>query len=224
MLLSPQVHQPYIPIVQVGSTLGSALGQWLDFSDERTKNLVACGAAAGIAATFNAPIAGIIFAIEVLLCEIQVTVFGNVVIAAVAASIVSQLFLGSSPAFSIPIYTMHSPWEILLYVFLGLLAAVIGIFFIRLLDAFEMLFEKIKMPPLYKPALGALLLGVLAFFYPHISSMMTVFPGDSRLGLPLLDNIPHVYGSGFDFIAEVLQGKVSFSLLLMLIFLKPLAT
>lgn len=212
------------PIVQVGSTLGSTLGQWLNFSDERTKNLVACGAAAGIAATFNAPIAGIIFAIEVLLCEIQVTVFGNVVVAAVSASIVSQLFLGSSPAFSIPIYSMHSPWEILLYVVLGLFAAVIGIFFIRLLDTFETFFEKINISPLLKPALGALMLGSLAFFYPHISSMMTVFPGDSRLGMPLLDNIPHVYGSGFDFIAEVLQGKVSFGLLLMLVFLKPLAT
>lgn len=212
------------PIVQVGSTLGSTLGQWLGFSDERTKNLVACGAAAGIAATFNAPIAGIIFAIEVLLCEIQVTVFGNVVIAAVSASIVSQFFLGTSPAFSVPSYTMHSPWEILLYIILGLLAALVGIFFIRLLDFFETLFDKMKMPQLVKPAIGALMLGVLAFFYPHISSMMTVFPGDSRLGLPLLDNVPHVYGSGFDFIATVLQGEVSFGLLLMLIFLKPLAT
>ena len=212
------------PIVQVGSTLGSTLGQWLGFSDERTKNLVACGAAAGIAATFNAPIAGIIFAVEVLLCEIQVSVFGNVVVAAVSASIVSQFFLGTSPAFSVPAYAMHSPWEILLYVILGLLAALIGIFFIRLLDFFETWFDKMNVPQLVKPAIGALMLGSLAFFYPHISSMMTVFPGDSRLGLPLLDNVPHVYGSGFDFIAQVLQGDVSFGLLLMLVFLKPLAT
>ena len=81
-----------------------------------------------------------------------------------------------------------------------------------------------NVPQLVKPAIGALMLGSLAFFYPHISSMMTVFPGDSRLGLPLLDNVPHVYGSGFDFIAQVLQGDVSFGLLLMLVFLKPLAT
>ncbi|MBC8318682.1 MAG: chloride channel protein [Desulfobulbaceae bacterium] len=212
------------PIVQVGSTLGSTLGQWLGFSDERTKNLVACGAAAGIAATFNAPIAGIIFAVEVLLCEIQVTVFGNVVIAAVSASIVSQFFLGTSPAFSVPSYSMHSSWEILLYVILGLLAAFVGIFFIRLLDFFETLFEKMNAPHLVKPAIGALMLGILAFFYPHVSSMMALSPGDSRLGLPLLDNVPHVYGSGFDFIAQVLQGDVSFGLLLMLVFLKPLAT
>lgn len=212
------------PIVQVGSTLGSIVGQWLGLSDDRIRNLVACGAASGIAATFNAPIAGIVFAIEVLLCELQVAVFGNVVIAAVSAAVVSQLFLGSSPAFAVPAYAMHSPWEILLYVILGLLAALVGIFFIRLLDFFEVFFDKMKIHQMVKPAIGAALLGMLALFYPHVSSFMSVFPGDSRLGLPLVDNIPHIYGSGFDFIDQVLKGDVSFTLLLMLVFLKPLAT
>ncbi|MEA1972694.1 MAG: chloride channel protein [Candidatus Cloacimonadota bacterium] len=212
------------PIVQVGSTLGSAMGQWLGFSDERIKNLVACGAAAGIAATFNAPIAGVIFAVEVLLCDLQVAVFGNVVIAAVSSSIISQLFLGTSPAFSVPAYGMNSPWEILLYVVLGLFSALVALFFIHLLNFFENYFDKLNAPQMVKPAIGALLLGSLAFFYPHVSSVISVFPGDSRLGLPLLNNVPHVYGSGFDFIAEVLQGHASFGLLLMLIILKPLAT
>lgn len=213
------------PIVQVGSTLGSTLGQWLRLSDDRIKNLVACGAASGIAATFNAPIAGITFAIEVLLSELQIRVFGNVVIAAVAASIVSQFFLGSEPAFSVPAYVMHSNWEILLYALLGLLAALVGIFFIKLLDSFENFFDNMAdVPQMMKPAIGALLLGILAYFYPHISSMTSVFPDDSRLGFPLIDNVPHVYGSGFDFIAQVLVGNASFGLLFMLIFLKPLAT
>jgi len=212
------------PIVQVGSTLGSVIGQWLNLSAARVKNLVACGAAAGIAATFNAPIAGITFAIEVLMSELQVVAFGNVVIASVSAAIVSQFFLGARPAFRVPAYVVHSLWEIGLYVILGLLAALVGVFFIRLLDSFETFFDDLRMPQVVKPALGALLLGGLAFFYPHISSMMSVFPGDSRLGLPLLDNIPHVYGSGFDFIGQVLQGRVSFGLLVMLVVLKPLAT
>ena len=212
------------PIVQVGSTLGSTVGQWLSLSDDRIRNLVACGAAAGIAATFNAPIAGIVFAIEVLLCELQVAVFGNVVIAAVSASIVSQFFLGSSPAFSVPAYAMHSVWEILLYIVLGLLSALVGIFFIRLLDCVENFFDRINIPQTVKPAIGALLLGILAVFYPHVACMINVFPADSRLAMPLLDNIPHVYGSGFDFIADVLQGHASFTLLLMLVILKPLAT
>lgn len=212
------------PIVQVGSTLGSAMGQWLKLSDERIKNLVACGAAAGIAATFNAPLAGIIFSLEVLLCELQVAVFGNVVIAAVASSIVSRIFLGARPAFHVPTYTLHAPGEIVLYTLLGLFAALAGIFFIRLLDTLENIFDRLPLHLALRPAVGAFCLGMVAWFYPHILSFMSVFPEDSRLGMPLLANVPHIYGSGFDFIDQVLQGRAPFLLLFALVFLKPLAT
>ena len=212
------------PIVQVGSTLGSSVGQWMHFSDERIRNLVACGAAAGIAATFNAPIAGVVFAIEVLMCELQVALFGNVVISAVAASIVSRIFLGERPAFEVPAYVLHSSWELLLYIALGFLAALVGVMFIRMLKAFENIFDDWKVPLALKPAAGALLLGILAFAYPHLSGMVSVFPHESRLGMPLVDNLPHVYGSGFEFLGQVLRGEASFWLLLFLIFLKPLAT
>ncbi len=213
------------PIVQVGATFASMVGQWLKLSDERIKNLVACGAAAGIAATFNAPLAGIVFSLEVLSSELQVAFFGNVVLASVSASIVSRLYLGARPAFTVPAYVLNSPWEILLYTFLGLLAAMVGVFFIRLLDFLENLFDdRVKIPAVLKPALGAALLGGLAWFYPHILSLTSIFPGDSRLGFPIAQNIPHIYGSGFDFIDQVLKGQAPFVLLLMLIFLKPLAT
>jgi CIC family chloride channel protein len=212
------------PIVQVGSALGSSVGQWLGLSDERIKNLVACGAAAGIAATFNAPIAGVVFAIEVLLSEIQVTVFGNVVVSAVAASIVSQIFLGSRPAFEIPGYVLHSPWEILLYVFLGLLAALVGIVFIRMLYYTEDVFERLPIPLWLKPATGALLLGILAFCYPYVGAISYISADDMALGLPIVKNYPHIFGSGFLFLEEVLQGRAPFFLLFLLIFLKPLAT
>src|SRR5210317_1725023 len=125
------------PIVQVGSALGSSVGQVLRLSDERIKNLVSCGAAAGIAATFNAPIAGVAFAIEVLMSELQVRTFGNVVIAAVSASIVSQMFLGDNPAFSVPSFSMQSPLAIFLYLLLGLTASLVGVMFIRMLGWFE---------------------------------------------------------------------------------------
>ena len=212
------------PIVQVGSALGSSVGQWLNLSEARIKNLVACGAAAGIAATFNAPIAGVVFAIEVLLSEIQVTVFGNVVVSAVAASIVSQIFLGSRPAFEIPGYVMHSPWEILLYVILGLLAALIGILFIRMLYYTEDVFDRLAIPLWLKPATGALLLGILAYCYPYVGTISYISTDDMALGLPIVENYPHIFGSGFLFLEEVLQGRAPFFLLFLLIFLKPLAT
>lgn len=212
------------PIVQVGSALGSSVGQWLHLSDERIKNLVACGAAAGIAATFNAPIAGVVFAIEVLLSELQVAVFGNVVVSAVAASIVSRIFLGSRPAFEVPAYIMHSSWEILLYVILGLLAALVGILFIRMLYFAEDVFDKLNIPLWLKPAFGSLLLGILAFAYPYMGSAVHISPTDMTLGLPIIENYPHIFGSGFLFLEQVLQGRAPFLLLLMLIFLKPLAT
>ena len=212
------------PIVQVGSALGSSIGQWLHLSDARIKNLVACGAAAGIAATFNAPIAGVVFAIEVLLSEIQVTVFGNVVVSAVAASIVSQIFLGARPAFEIPGYVMQSPWEILLYVILGLLAALVGILFIRMLYYTEDVFDRLAIPEWLKPATGALLLGILAFCYPYVGTISYISPNDMTLGLPVSENYPHIFGSGFLFLEEVLQGRAPFFLLFLLIFLKPLAT
>lgn len=212
------------PIVQVGSTLGSVAGQWLGLSDERLKNLVACGAAAGIAATFNAPIAGVVFASEVLLSELHVKVFSNVVISAVSASIVSQIFLGTRPAFEVPTYVMHSSWEIILYVILGFIAALVGIMFIKMLDGTEDLFDKWQFPAALKPAVGALLLGLLAFTYPHVSSMVSVFGKETRLGMPLINNIPHIYGAGFEFLDQVLQGEAPFLLLALLVILKPLAT
>ena len=212
------------PIVQVGSALGSSIGQWLHLSDDRIKNLVACGAAAGIAATFNAPIAGVVFAIEVLLSELQVAVFGNVVVSAVAASIISRILLGARPAFEIPTYVMHSFWEILLYVFLGLLAALVGNLFIRMLYYTEDVFERLAIPLWLKPATGALLLGILAYCYPYLGTISYISSADMTLGLPLVENYPHIFGSGFAFLEEVLQGRAPFFLIFLLIFLKPLAT
>lgn len=212
------------PIIQVGSALGSTFGQLLHLSGDMTRNLVACGAAAGIAATFNAPIAGVAFATEVLMSDFEVRMFGNVVISAVSASIVSQVFLGARPAFEVPSYVMHSPWEILLYVVLGLLSALVGIMFIRMLNAMENLFDDWKFMPALKPACGALLLGVMGYAYVYYAGFLNFSPQGFRLGMPLVENIPHVYGSGFTFIERVLQGKVGFVLLFSLIFLKPLAT
>jgi len=212
------------PIVQVGSALGSLIGQVLDLSDERIKNLVSCGAAAGIAATFNAPIAGVAFAIEVLMSELQVRMFGNVVIASVSASVVSQMFLGDRPAFSVPSYTLHAPSALFFYLLLGLASALAGIMFIVMLSWFEDLFDNWDFPMALKPAVGAVLLGLLGLLYLRLPGVGFSSATDFQLGMPLIENIPRVYGSGFTFIEEVLHGQVNVYLLAILIFLKPLAT
>ena len=212
------------PIVQVGSALGSTVGQVLRLSDERVRNLVACGAAAGISATFNAPIAGVAFAIEVLMSELQVRSFGNVVIAAVSASIVSQMYLGDNPAFSVPSFSMQSPLAIFLFLFLGLAAALAGLMFIHMLGWFERKFDSMSCPQFIKPAIGALLLGLTGAAYIYMSDVFTGHSIDKQSQTILVENIPPVYGSGFAFMEEVLQCNVPFLLLVVLIFIKPLAT
>ncbi|MBU1566524.1 MAG: chloride channel protein [Proteobacteria bacterium] len=211
------------PIIQVGAALGSTMGQVLHLSDERIRNLVACGAAAGIAATFNAPIAGVAFAIEVLMCGLQMRAFGNVVIAAVAASVVSRNLIGSKFAFEVPAYSLNSSLEIVLYLILGLTAALIGIMFIRMLNMAEDVFDQWKFPQLFKPAVGGLLLGLVGLAYMHLPNLS--FPAGAAahgggLGIP----IPHMYGSGFPSIQAAIQGQTPLWILVALIFLKPIAT
>ena len=130
------------PIVPVGSALGSTIGQLIFLSENRIRNLVACGAAAGISATFNAPIAGVIFAMEIILGELHLGDLGNVIIASVTASTVARIFLGDHPAFTIPNYIMKTPWEVLLYAILGVLAALVAVGFIRLLYWMEDRFDE----------------------------------------------------------------------------------
>ena len=212
------------PIVQVGAALGSTLGQWLKLSANRIRNLVACGAAAGIAATFNAPIAGVIFAMEVILGELHMGDLGNVIISALTASTIARVFLGDFPAFAIPRYAMQTPWEVLLYALLGVLAAFAAVGFIRLLYWFEDLFDNWKFPEALKPAVGGLMLGVLGFAYPIALGWGGLSASEAASGLPVSANIPHVFGAGFEVIGDALLGKAPFLLLFALIFLKPLAT
>jgi CIC family chloride channel protein len=156
------------PIVQIGAALGSTIGQLFHLSDERIRNLVACGAASGIAAVFNAPIAGVIFSMEVILGEFTTRYFGTVVIAAVTSSIVSRAFLGDQPAFHIPAYNLISPLEIVLYTVLGVITASGAILFVRTLYWFEDRFDGWKFPDYLKPAVGGLLTGAVGLWFPQV--------------------------------------------------------
>jgi CIC family chloride channel protein len=156
------------PIVQIGAATGSSIGQFLKLGGRFTAILVGCGAAGGIAATFNTPIAGVIFAIEIILTEFKTRSFIPLVISSVMATIVSRIFLGSSPAFKVPPYSFQHPIELAFYFILGILAALVGILMIKMLYGFEDFFDKIRIPEWVKPAIGGLLLGLLFFKFRYV--------------------------------------------------------
>jgi CIC family chloride channel protein len=156
------------PIVLIGSSLGSTVGQWFKLHEDWIKTLVACGAAGGISATFNAPIAGVFFAHEIILNRFITISFVPVVISSVAATMMAHVFLGDQRMFFIPEYTMVSSWEFLLYALLGIAAAFIAVAFIRVLYKTEDLFDAWRFPGYLKPVLGGLLVGLIglcSYFY-----------------------------------------------------------
>ncbi len=194
------------PIVQIGSAVGSAVGQLFKLSDERVKNLVACGAAGGIAATFSAPIGGSLFALEVILAQFNTVYFGAVVISAVTASVVANIFEGGIPVFDIPAYTVVSSWELLLYVALGVVCAFTSVFFSKILYFSEDLWEKVRVPEYLKPVLGGIILGVIG--------ILTFKEG----------GFPRVFGVGYESITDALTGGLVLKVALSLFFIKMLAT
>ena len=188
------------PIVQIGASAGSALGQWLKLTDDNIKTLVACGAASGISATFNAPIAGVFFAMEIILGRMVTHRFAYVVISSVIADFIAHSFLGNLRAFAVPEFSITSPWEIGLYAVLGIIAAFGSTFFIKILYWCEDIFEKIKFPEYLKPVLGGLLVGVIGLYSADL------------------------FGVGYGGIQNALSGQFTLTTLTILFFLKILAT
>ncbi|MBW1768813.1 MAG: chloride channel protein, partial [Deltaproteobacteria bacterium] len=172
------------PIVQIGSAIGSTIGQLLRVSADRIRTLVGCGAAAGIAATFNAPIAGTMFAIEVVLGDFGLAIFSPIVISSVVATAVSRHFLGDTPAFIVPAYELISVWELPLYVILGLFCAVAAVTFTTLLYRSEDIFDHLRFPEYLKAALGGLILGVMGLLFPHILGV-----GYAAIDLSLMEGL-----------------------------------
>ena len=157
------------PIVQIGAALGSAAGRLLKHSVRRTRLLVGCGAAAGIAATFNAPIAGAFFALEIILGHFAISAFAPIVMASVLSTVVSRAMLGDSPAFQVPHYTLQSAWEIPLYVILGLVAGVVAVAFTASLGFVEDRVDRIRrVPAPLITGFGGLILGLLFLGLPEM--------------------------------------------------------
>ena len=156
------------PIVQIGSAIGSTIGQLLKVSATRMRTLVGCGAAAGIAATFNAPIAGSMFALEIILGDFGIATFSPIVISSVVATAVSRHYLGDVPAFVVPAYELISPLEFPLYVALGVFCACVGVLFTIVLYRTEDFFNGMRIPGYLKATVGGLALGLMGLTFPQV--------------------------------------------------------
>jgi chloride channel protein, CIC family len=189
------------PIVQIGSALGSTLGQVTRIPESRLRILVACGAAGGISATFNAPIAGVFFGLELILRDFEAESFGVVVLSSFAANIIGRAAFGSQAFLHLPGFELRSPVEYPLYAGLGLLAAFVGVAFIRVLYGMEDRADRIwRGPEWLRPAAGGILLGLLIFA------------------------LPELYGVGYPPLVHAIHGDYAVWLLLALLAGKILAT
>ena len=192
------------PIVQIGAAIASTVGQLLHLREAQLKTLVGCGVAAGIAATFNAPVAGAIFALELIVSDFGLTAFTPILVSAVAATAVSRHFYPTIVEFSsLPDFFMVSSWEFIFYLILGLIAGVVGFSFTKGLYAADDLFEKTKLPQWIRPLFGGLVVGIIALRFPYIM------------------------GVGYESIHSLFkepQHQIVFKTMLFLVFLKIFAT
>lgn len=158
------------PIIQIGAAIGSRIGQAIGMSKRCLRTLVGCGAAAGIAATFNAPVAGALFAGEVVLGEFGLAQFSPIVISSVVATVTMRAWRGNMPVFTPPTCTFASAWELAAYALLGIACGLISLLYIFLNDRVQRFFDTRlrRCPGLLRPALGGLFVGVLALALPKI--------------------------------------------------------
>ena len=186
------------PIVHIGAAIASTVGQMLRLPPVQLKTLVGCGVAAGIGATFNAPIAGTLFALELIVTDFGLTAFTPILVSGVMATAITRHFLGNTIEFgNLPHFDMVSMWEFGLYLVLGVLAGLIGCLFSRSIYVSGDLFDKTKIPAWIRPAFGGLLVGLVAL-----------------LGMP------HVMGVGYASIEALFQGELPVRTLAVLVFLK----
>jgi CIC family chloride channel protein len=189
------------PIVQIGSALGSTVGTLVQVAESRIRVLVACGAAGGIAATFNAPLAGVFFAMELILRDFATASFSMVVIASVVASVIGRAALGNHPFLQLPPFTVHNIAQYLLFAALGVLAGAIGVGFTKVLYLIEDACDWAwRGPEWLRPAVGGIALG----------------------GLLLV--LPQMYGVGYPVLGNGVAGKYAIGFLLVLMLAKMLAT
>jgi CIC family chloride channel protein len=187
------------PIIQTGGAIGSLVGQAFHTTAVERKVLLACGAAAGMSATFNTPIAGVILAIELLLFEFKSRSFIPLVIASTLATAVHMQLLGLGPMFQVSAMDFSIPRGLPFYLLLGLICGLAAVGFSKLLYWVEDLFDKLPVNEVWWPAIGALGLGIVGFF------------------------VPRVLGVGYDTIGDILNGQLVWKVLLVVMLAKAAA-
>jgi CIC family chloride channel protein len=187
------------PIIQTGGAVGSLVGQAFHTTASERKVLLACGAAAGMSATFNTPIAGVILAIELLLFEFKARSFIPLVIASTLATAVHMQLFGAGPMFQVTPMDFGIPKALPFYLLLGLVCGLAAVGFSKSLYWMEDQFEKLPVDELWWPAIGALGLGIIGYF------------------------VPRVLGVGYDTIGDILNANLAWKLLLVVMVAKAAA-
>jgi len=187
------------PIIQTGGAFGSLVGQIVHTTASERKVLLACGAAAGMAATFSTPIAGVILAIELLLFEFKSRSFIPLVIASTLATSLHLLLMGRGPMFTVGQVDFGIPRALPFYIVLGLICGLAAVGFTRLLYWVEDQFDKLPIEDTWWPAIGGLGLGIIGFF------------------------VPRVLGVGYDTISDILAARLTWQILLLIVIFKSLA-
>ncbi|NHI83331.1 MAG: chloride channel protein [Candidatus Thorarchaeota archaeon] len=193
------------PIAQIGGGVGSFIAMKLKSDTRTTKTLVVCGVSSGIAATFNTPLGGTLFGIEVIAGGLVGFSIIPVIISSVISTAVVDTILGSQPSFQAPLFVMSNYLELVLYFMLGLLLGVASVIWTRGFYKVEDLFEKLRGPRLAIPAIGGFVVGILAVIILMIENSVG-YVGAFKPGEPYF---PAIMGVGYAFIDASLLGTVS---------------
>ncbi|HVZ18952.1 MAG TPA: chloride channel protein [Terriglobales bacterium] len=193
---------PEDPSLQIGATLASALGRRLRLSREKARLIAPVGAAAGLAAAFNAPISAVLFVIEEVVGRWSAGILGSIVLSAVSSVVVARFFLGAEPMFRIPSVSLISTEELLAYTLLGVAGGLTSLLFAKLIGWSR---HRLKAMPrwtqYFQPAIAGALIGTIGYF-----------------------GFPQVMGAGYDYMDQAMHNQFTWQMLLALAFLKILST
>ncbi|MFB3102421.1 MAG: chloride channel protein [Alphaproteobacteria bacterium] len=156
------------PVGHLGATLGAWLSERLGFDRSQSRTLLACGVAAATGSLFNAPVAGAVFAIELIVGNLSLKAGAPIFVAAVTGTAIGRFYFGDAPAFTVPAKELISLWEFPAFVLLGVICAAVAIVFMRAIFIVESTVEKIKLPIWLQPVCGGLLIGAIGVFLPQI--------------------------------------------------------